>query len=221
LNSAPPIVGSKKLLDDQSKKEMQRTQWPVTNSQFNEEYGLGLVIDYAGNRRLFGHGGGFPGHRTKTLCDPKDKLVVVVMTNAIEVYPDEIAKGVVSVIDHFQKNTAVAKAKQDLRRLQGRLMNLWSIEDIVVAGGKIHAANPALWHPLNSAEELEYIDANTLKVVKTGGFSSEGELIHFNFTEKGRIKSVRYCGLTMWPESDYLKRIASQKRIAQKQVTTQ
>jgi CubicO group peptidase (beta-lactamase class C family) len=40
------FVGSKKLLSDESKKEMQRTQWRVKNSHIGEEYGLGFQIEY-------------------------------------------------------------------------------------------------------------------------------------------------------------------------------
>lgn len=197
------FVGSRLLLDDQLKKELQRTQWRITNGRFNEEYGLGFGIDYAGKRRVFGHGGGFPGQRTKTLCDPKEKLVVTVMVNAMEVDVSEIAKGIYSVLDYFEKNGSSSESRRDLCKFEGRFINLCAINEIVATGNKLVSINPGLWQPFTCVEELEYVDSSTLKVVKAEGYDAEGELIHFNFGANGIVKSIRYCGLLQWPEAVY------------------
>lgn len=207
------LVGSEKLLDDESKKEMQRTQWRVPNNLEKEEYGLGLEIVHAKERRMFGHGSGFPGQLTFSLIDPKDELAVVVLTNSVDSAVGAIAKGVFSIVDYFQEHYE-AKPKRDLSKFEGRFLNLWGMVDIVATGDKIVAIYPNMWQPFYAPEELEYVDAKTLKITKADGYYQEGEKIHFKFDKAGHVKSLVYGGgLTMWPEKEYLKRLGQQRVI--------
>ncbi len=206
------MVGSGKLLDDESKKEMQRTQWHANTpgQQSHEDYGLGLDIEFIGKRRTFGHGGGFPGHITKSIADPKDELVVVVLTNCLGGPASWIGKSIFGIIDYFQNNTPTTKPKHDLSRLEGRYINLWSMTNIVVTGDKVVATYPDTWEPLTQPETLEYVDDTTLKSVDTDSFNSEGELVKFNFKD-GKVETVIYNGTTMWPEDAWLKKQRGRK----------
>jgi CubicO group peptidase (beta-lactamase class C family) len=206
-------IGSKALLDDESKKEMQRTHWPVTNSNINEEYGLGFCIEYTGHRRLFGHGGAFPGHKTNSSCDADEKLVVVALTNSIDADAGCIVHAIYSVFDHFEKNGR-GDTKGNANRFAGRYMNLWGIKEIVATGSRIVAIRQDSWQPFNDADELETVDKKTLKIIKANGYYSEGELVHFHFDKKGAVESLTYGGLDMLPERTYLKKIAKKKDIS-------
>jgi len=84
----------------------------------------------------------------------------------------------------------------------------------IVATEKVVVATwPNSWWPFNDREDLEYVDKQTLKVKRANGFSAEGELVHYDFAKNGSIKSIRYCGQTMWPESKYLTMIKKKKTI--------
>ena len=74
--------GDERVLSDDSKRLMQRTEWVVGDA--SGEYGLGLAVADVGGRRVLGHGGGFPGFITRTWFDPVDRLAVSVLTNAID-----------------------------------------------------------------------------------------------------------------------------------------
>jgi len=50
-------------------------------------------------RRLLGHGGGYPGHITRTLFDAQERFAVSVFTNAIDGPAAALARGVVRVLD--------------------------------------------------------------------------------------------------------------------------
>jgi CubicO group peptidase (beta-lactamase class C family) len=210
---AAHAVGSKQLLDDESKKEMQRTQCKVTNSKQNEEYGLGFAIEYSANKRLVGHSGAFPGQKTTSLIDSKDETIVVVLTNCIDANAKLINKGIFSVLDWFRKASAEGKPLDKLERFQGRFINLWGTAEFIAAGNKIVAIDPTAWQPFDDAQECKYIDNKTLKVTKANGYYSEGELIHFNFTKQGEIKSISFCGETMWAEAEYKKMLAKTTKI--------
>lgn len=211
---AAHFTGSAKLLNDESKKEMQRVQWHVKprGKDSHEDYGLGLEVVFANERRTIGHGGGFPGHITKTMADPKDELVVVVLTNCIDGPAVWIAKGIYGIIDYYQKNTPEDKPKHDLRKLEGRYMDLWATADIVVTGDKIVSVYPDSWDPMSETDELEYVDDTTLKVTDTSSFDSEDELVKFKF-KNGKVESVNYNGSTMWPEAVWLKKQAGRTKV--------
>ncbi len=209
---AAHFVGSGKLLDDESKKEMQRVQWHVKNPGHDnhEDYGLGIDIEHLGSRKTIGHGGGFPGHITKSIADPDDELVVIVLTNCLGGPASMIAKGIFEIISYYQKNTSDKAPKHNLAKLQGRYMNLWGMAEVVVTGDKLVVAFPDMWQPLSQPEELEYVDDTTFKVTDTGSFDSEGELVRFNVKDD-KIESVIYNGSTMWPEKVWLARQANRK----------
>lgn len=211
------FVGSGKLLDDESKKEMQRAQWHAkTPGQDNhEDYGLGLEIEYLKDRVTISHGGGFPGHITKSIADPKDELVVVVLTNCLGGPASEIAKSIFSVVDYFQNNVPKEKPKHDLSKFAGRYISLWSMADVIVTGDKVVTTYPDTWQPLNhpeNLEKLEYVDETTLRVTDTDSFYSEGELVHFSF-KNGKVETVIYNGTTMWPAEEWLKKQQKRKRV--------
>jgi len=210
------FVKSGKLLQDDSKKEMQRTQWRLKNSPENQEYGLGFGIDYAGGRRLFGHGGGFPGQITRTFCDPKTKIVVVVLTNCIDGEAYAIGKGIWGVINHFETSAEAADPASigQLRKFEGRFMNLWRDVNIVESGKHLIALDPNTWYPFGKdqpIEKLECIDDCVLKIESTEGYRSEGELVKYNFDDDDTVKSIRYAASDMWTEAQYNKLLATTK----------
>jgi D-alanyl-D-alanine carboxypeptidase len=211
------FIGNQKLLSDESKKEMQRTQWHVNNSKSNEEYGLGFCVNYCGDRRILGHGGGFPGHITRTFFDPQANLVVVVLTNCIDGEARTMGEGIISVINHFEKSDKLAdkSSVERMRKFEGRFMELWGDLAIVENGNKLLAIGTNNWSPFNDdcgIGELTYIDDCTLRIERAHGFYSQGELVTFNRNSDGSIQSIRYAGCDMLPEARYKTNVANQQR---------
>jgi CubicO group peptidase (beta-lactamase class C family) len=199
------FIGSKSgLLDDASRKEMQHTQWPVRDRTAQREYGLGLTIEYAGKRRLFGHGGAFPGQRSCALADPADGTVVVVLCNFDEADPLAINKSVWGALDFFAERIAGPRPVRDGSRFEGiYTTTTWRALQIVASDTRIVAVHPDSWDPLKDAEDFEYVDASTLEVANVSAYLSEGELVRFKFRKNGTVESLNYAGATMWPEAEY------------------
>ena len=211
---AAHAVGTNKLLDDESKKEMQRVHYraKVPSQDNAEDYGLGLEIEYLNKRKTIGHGGGFPGHITKSLADSKDELVVVALTNCIDGPASAIVKGIYGIVDYFQVNTTDTKPKHDMSKLEGRYMNLWGTTDIIVIGDKVIATYVNTWQPLSFPVELEYVNGTTLKVTDADSFSSEEELVRFTLKD-GKVEIINYNGATMWPEKVWLNKQKNRKAV--------
>lgn len=197
--------GSGQLLSDESKKEMQRAQWQTKNSQLGDAYGLGFMINNEGGRKLFGHEGGFPGQKTRTYCDAEGKLVVVVLTNCIDGDARSMGKGIVSIINHFETSAAKSDANSidQLRRFQGRFINIWCDIDIVENGRGLIAVDPNSWCPLadERGEKLEVVDDATLRIGCADQYHSEGEPVLYNFGAGNKVGSIRYAGCDMLPEA--------------------
>jgi CubicO group peptidase (beta-lactamase class C family) len=189
------LPGDDRLLSDKSKREMQHPLW-VTSSDEKGRYGLGMSISKVGDRDVFGHGGGYPGHITRSLFDPERRLVVSVLTNAIDGPAGQLAEGLPRLID-----LAESKERGDasgLDRFTGRYANLWGIVDIVVLGGRLYGIDPAAPNPADEPQPLE-AKGDTLRV--TGGHDgSYGESYRFTFGADGAVETVRgSSGVTLYP----------------------
>ena len=95
--AAAHFHGDDRLLSDDAQRQMQRTEWAVEGT--TTSYGLGLSIAEIGDRRVLGHGGGFPGFITRTWFDPVDRLAVAVLTNAIDGPALTLANAAVRLVD--------------------------------------------------------------------------------------------------------------------------
>lgn len=194
------FVGSKKLLRDASKREMQRVHWRAhrPGPGVEQEYGLGFQLEAVGDHRTFGHSGGFPGHITRTFADPEHELVVSVLTNCIDGPAAEIARTILRVIDTFCQHPGTPRPA--LRRLEGRYVNLFNAVDFVCLGTAAVAANPSSWNPFEDPDRLEPLDRATARIADGGSFGSTGELARFDL-EGDTVRSVRWAGTIMWPEA--------------------
>jgi len=202
------FVGSKKLLSDESKKEMQRTQWRVKNSHIGEEYGLGFQIEYVLDRKVYGHGGAFPGQRTKTICDPAEKLIITVLTNCIDGEASFIARGLYTVLDHFHGSSLLADSAtlEQLRKFEGIYTSLWGDLAIVESGRSLLGVDPNTWFPFGRDQEIQVLELageNKLRIANANGYYSEGEYAEFDFDFNGNVISIDYAGYNMLPEAEY------------------
>jgi CubicO group peptidase (beta-lactamase class C family) len=202
------FLGNEELLSDASKREMQHPYWKV--EQAETHYGLGFAIQTIGERRVVGHGGGFPGQSTSTLIDPVDRLVVVVLINANEANASgaPIATTVVKILDFALKQTsAPAEPGAPRERYTGRFYNMWGPTDVVGLGGSLIAVSPEADDPVQHVTELRVIDEQALRITATSGYSSPGETIRYLRDAAGDTTSIVAGGLTSYPEAIFRERL--------------
>ena len=93
ISYGAPVLGE--LADDRLEElGLQRQRFHLVVARFEPENHVLEIVRGAGERRLIGHSGGFPGHITRTLFDPVDGLTVVGLTNAIDGPARELVVGV-------------------------------------------------------------------------------------------------------------------------------
>jgi D-alanyl-D-alanine carboxypeptidase len=208
---AAHFLGDERLLSDDAKRIMQRLESVVT--AYGTEvarYGVGMGLWTVGDRKLVGHSGGYPGHITLTLIDPVGKLVVSVLTNAIDGPAEELAVGLVKLIDvALEPRATMPPPPPDappLASFTGRFASLWGVDDIAEMGGRLALVRPTAVDPLPTVQELEVVDATTLRVAAEPGFGAPGELVPLERDASGRVVSLRLGGVTSRPVDDFLRR---------------
>jgi CubicO group peptidase (beta-lactamase class C family) len=181
------LPGDDRLISDKSKREMQHPLWKV-GKKSDSHYGLGLDVAKVGERQVFGHGGGYPGHITNSLVDAERGLAVSVLTNAIDGPAGRLAQGLLKLVD-LAASDERGDAKS-LERYAGRYANLWGVADLVVLGGRLYELSPDADDPAAEPVLLE-VDGDTVRVAGGSGFGSYGEAYQFTFGADGKVESVR------------------------------
>ncbi|MGO1392186.1 serine hydrolase domain-containing protein [Agrococcus casei] len=206
------VYGNEELLSDRSKARMQRAHWTYRDRSGAEaSYGLGTMRTEIGGSLWVGHGGSWLGQSTRTLVEPRLGIVITVLTNSIDGPADELARGIAKLILQSQKTSSkplslVAEAgpavgsasasptrgskRVELSRFMGRFASEWSIVDVVQVGERLLAISPQSPDPIAAAIELTVIDEQTLRLPLDPGFDSVGELLHYDFDAKGRVRSI-------------------------------
>lgn len=193
------MEGSGKLLSDESKKLMQKGDVKIAKSSTEKKYGLGVITYQMGKHKLFGHGGGFPGQITTTVCDPKEELIITVLTSCIDGSALSFTKGIVSVLDYFENHYKL-HTKLHLEKFEGIFQNIFAVSQITSMGNHLICVFPNVYSPFESTEKLKYIDNTKLKIGATNGFYSEGELVEYVFQENGKANHINYAGFKMTPD---------------------
>jgi CubicO group peptidase (beta-lactamase class C family) len=194
------FLGNEELLSDASKREMQQPYWEIENED-GSHYGLGFAVMDIGDRRMVGHGGGFPGHSTRTWFDPKDRLVVVVLTNQTGGPAGSFAEVALRIMDSAVGKSGISgeQSPEELDRFAGRFVTMWGAVDIVRFGGEMMAVSPADDRPMKYATELAVVDEATLCIGKTSGYGSPGELVRYFRDVNGHVTKIVMGGMSMYP----------------------
>lgn len=219
------FFGDDRLISDRSKNEMQRPVWTGQNPDTPQDgYGYGTTVQHYGDHRMVGHSGGYPGHITRTMWDPHEGLAISVLTNAVDGPAEELAAGILKILDKAREVTAKlplssglvnsaeltppeAPAKDiDLASFTGRFAALWGVTDVLVLGGKLFASSPVSPWPLVQPSELAVVDENTLRIMSGSPYGSVGELFRYERDADGKIVSLFTGGMKAWPIEDYRAR---------------
>lgn len=214
--AAAHFEGDERLLGADAKRQMQHGEWKIDGTE--AEYGLGFEISKIGGRRVLGHGGGYPGHITRTYFDPKDRLAVCVFTNAIDGPALAMATAAIKLVDLARGSepdpAATGADAVDLESFCGRFASLWSVYDIAVLGGRLYQLSPSLADPTLAPTRLDVVDANTLRIADTNGYGSRGEVMTFERNVDGSIRSVRGgSGSSAYPIDQFRAALAGREQV--------
>ena len=212
------FLGDQRLLTDRSKRLMQRTEWKVEGS--DSHYGLGFAIQEIGGRRLVGHGGGYPGHSTRTLLDPLGRFAVSALTNVIDGSAMEMVTAAIGLANLAAQGLAtpgpggVGVDAASVDRLCGRYANLWGVLDVVRLGAGLYAIDPTAPDPAELPLTLEVTGPTTVRLGHASGYGSSGETLAFDLGDNGKVRSLRGgSGMSWQPYDSFAAAVADRERV--------
>jgi CubicO group peptidase (beta-lactamase class C family) len=206
--AAAHFFGETILLSDASKREMQQPYWRV--AQDGSHYGLGLAIQEIDGHRFVGHGGGFPGHATNTLFDPKGRLVVVALTNLVSGPASILSQGILRILRFALRQPPAEPSPIALERFTGRYFNMWGVADVAAFGNSLVAVRPEADDPVKMVDRLAIEDDLTLRVTEASGYGAPGEPMRFSRDATGQVTKVIAGGTSAYPEAIYRARLAGE-----------
>jgi CubicO group peptidase (beta-lactamase class C family) len=208
--------GDERLLTDASRRLAQRQEWEIEGTG-GQHYGLGFGVDTVDDHRLVGHGGGFPGHITRSLLDLETGLAVSVFTNAIDGPASELALGVMKLLRlAVDAEAAPGPGAAELERFSGSFATIWGRLDVARFGSALTALQLNQVDPTANRDILVREDEHTLRVSRSGsGFGSHGELMRYRFGGDDRPAAARLPGgLSAQPLPAFVAGLAGRSRIS-------
>jgi CubicO group peptidase (beta-lactamase class C family) len=197
------LDGDERLISDASKRRMRQVQWSLTDES---KYGLGLGVSVVNGRTYYGHGGGYPGHITRSRLDLERNLSISVLTNANDGPAALLCDAVLKLIDVALGKDVKSKPgdPEALKKFVGRFATLWGITDVVNLGNRLFALSPAASDPTAMINELEMVSETELKVIGDDGYGGYGERMRYTFNEDGSVAVIRGAtGMKLVPIEEF------------------
>ena len=191
------LFGDAVLLEDSDKREMQRVQF----KDGDYEWGLGFGLNEIGGLKYAGHGGRYPGFITFSGVNQERKLIIVVLTNAVDGPARDLFEGISNLLklaldqpERFEGDAAPDPAELDA--VSGFYRSLWGFDGYGPIGGRLVGINPALKDPAAELDVYDRAAPLTYRVPIRDQFSPIGETLRFVPDEDGRIVRVLYPAST-------------------------
>ncbi|KKN25060.1 hypothetical protein LCGC14_0888720, partial [marine sediment metagenome] len=143
------MFGNDTLIPDYIKREMQRTQFKIKKG----EYGFGFLLLKIGDTIVVGHGGGFPGFLTQSGLIQDQKIVLVILSNAVDGPTGVLFNGIVGILNKLKENKEEFLVKEQEKRpdfssIIGFYASDWGTSLYSQIGSKLVRILPDLDNPL-------------------------------------------------------------------------
>ncbi|MBD3190524.1 MAG: serine hydrolase [Candidatus Heimdallarchaeota archaeon] len=174
------FLGNDLLFPDYIKREMQRIQFKTKEG----ERGLGFALTNIPDATIIGHGGGYPGFITRSGFMSEDKIIVVILTNAIDGPALTLFLGILKLLKHLDKekdkfNIDKEKELPDWKEILGFYESDWGTSLFSQIGEKLVLISPGADNPTEVLQLYDHIDGQTFKASKDKAFASPGQEIEF------------------------------------------
>lgn len=194
------------LFPDYIKREMQRVQFK--DKTVDRGIGFGILEAKGGKietTKIVGHGGGYPGFITQSGLSQKDKVVIVVLTNAVDGPAVTLALGINGILAHLKKEKEKFKLEKDkpvpdFKDIIGFYSSDWGISLFSQIGPKLVGLGPRDENPVEFMATYDHKEGHKFVAPKEFPFASPGQEMEFVegldgekiFMDSHRGKSKRY-----------------------------
>lgn len=186
------LLGSSRdeVLRSATLREMHRVHW--VDPDWRTTWGLGFSVRKLGESTIIEHGGACPGYFSQVAIEPKSKLGVLVLSNAIgaevDLYVDKAVELIGPAVAAAVKGPE-GKPEQDLSldRFVGIYDDgAWGQEAIVRWEDGLACLSLATRDPKGSLIKLKKVEENTFRRVREDD-GTLGETFFFEVSEEGKV----------------------------------
>lgn len=180
--------GGDRILSTGSLRTMHRVR--SLENDWTTGNGIGFAVQRVGGKTMVGHGGGYPGYTTNTLINLDDRVGVIVLTNAGDAAPADIARQLMNTV-----GAAVAKASASpptpmawdpaWARFAGLYRGASGDQHVVLLNRRLAMVSPTAT-TLDAVLQLEPLGGGRFRLVAPTGGGPVGEVVHF-VEEQGRV----------------------------------
>jgi hypothetical protein len=151
-------------------------------------WGIGFSIMRLNDKTYLGHGGAVKGYRTNIRINIKDKVAVIVFTNADDGEPVKFVDKAFPWVAHplAGKADEVKPFDESWRDYTGKYRSDWRDAEVLEYHGGLIMVTPNLPDPMLEPTKLEHIEANRFKMIASG-YGSHGEEAVFERDESGKV----------------------------------
>jgi len=174
------ILGNDDLFPDYIKREMQRIQFKSKIAN----WGLGFSVTSLPNIEIVGHGGGYPGFITRSGLLQDKKIIVVVLTNAINGPALTLFLGIYKILEKISKDKEEFELKPDdelldLKDIIGFYESDWGISLFSQIGSKLIGIGPGDDNPSEFLQIYKHKEGRKFITPIEPHFASPGQEIEF------------------------------------------
>jgi CubicO group peptidase (beta-lactamase class C family) len=171
---------------------MQRVHWMDPN--WKTTWGLGYGVFQLDKRTVAGHSGGCPGFYTTFRLVPRDRLAVIVLSNAIGadvgLYAAKAIEIIAPALEEARKATeAPSERDSTFDRYVGTYDNVWGRFAIVRWKDGLAVVDLDSRDPFDELPTLKHVEEHTFRRVRSDD-KSLGETWRFEVDADGRVLSV-------------------------------
>ncbi len=190
--------GEREILQSSTLREMQRVQW--MDPDWETTRGLGFGVYRSDGTTYVGHGGACPGYYSRFLLEPKTKVGVIVLTNAIgspvELFTERGHQLIGPAIEKAKDNPDDIPARDpELDRYVGIYDSAWGQTAVLRWNDGLAVLWLSTRNPKESLTELEKTGEHTFRRVRKDD-KSLGEEFFFDVAEDGTV--VRFKQHSNW-----------------------
>ncbi len=182
------LFGNDLLLNDWSKREMQRLQFEGRTFR----WGIGFEQRRVGDLTFVGHGGGYPGFITYSGMNQEHQLCVVVLTNAIDGPASILFDGVVKLLTRALDNDFEGTVGEEFDPFAGFYADRWRVQLVDRIGGTVVGLNADSLDPTETLEIHEPAGDLRFSAPTTLATGSPGE--EFWFEKVDGVPRLVYPG---------------------------
>jgi CubicO group peptidase (beta-lactamase class C family) len=174
------FLGNDILFPDYIKREMQRIQFKSKMA----DWGLGFSITSLSDIEIAGHGGGYPGFITRSGLIQDKRMIIVVLTNAVNGPALTLFLGLNKIFERLSDEKEKVLTEHDeqvpnMKDIIGFYESDWGVSLFSQIGTKLLLISPALDDPADLIQIYKHKEGHRFIAPKEPPFASPGQEIEF------------------------------------------